>query len=104
MPRLWGSRYHASRGHPYNHSSTGDFALKPFGPSRSHHLSRDRPRGVHEITDPDSQSEEVARLDSDRSALVGDTKKGILMKKEFSMKVSDADTSGQGHVAPFSQV
>lgn len=106
MPRLWDSRYYGSnmKGHLYNHSSTGDFALKPFGPSRSHHLSRDRPRGLHDMTYADCLSEEAPRLDSDQKALVGGAKKGILMKKEFSMQVTDAGSSSQAHVAPLSQV
>ena len=92
------------KGHPYNHSSTGDFALKPYGPGRSNPLSRDRPAGGG--TDHDSQSEEItpARFGSQRSILDGEAKKGIMMRQEFSVKVTDASSPSPGQVAPFSQV
>lgn len=99
VPRLLGSsaRYGTGgmNGHPYNQSSTGDFALKPYG----NQLSRDRAGG-----EPDSQADMFsARPGSQRGILEGG-KKGIMMSKEITVKVTDAEASSQSQVAPFSQV
>lgn len=99
MPRIWGSRYNQSGMKGYNQSTTGDFALRSFGAGRSNHLSASRPMGAN---DPalDSQSDSSARL------VGNDGKKGILMRQEFTVKVTDAEPSSQGQsrVAPYSQV
>lgn len=100
MPRIWGSRYNQSGMKGYNQSSTGDFALKSFGAGRSHQLSGSRPKGAHDPMDLDSQSDASARL------VGSDGKKGILMRQEFTVNVTDAEASSQSQnrVAPYSQV
>ena len=97
MPRVWGSRYNQSGIKGYK-SNTGEFALNSFAAGRSHHLSTNRPQGKHDHTDRDSHSDASARLVDDNG------RQGIMMRKEFSVKVNDGETSTQDHVAPFSQV
>lgn len=105
MPSLWGSRATNSgmKGHPYNPSNTGDFALKPYG-AGSQPRSGNKDLTVNDTSGVDSQSE---RLESERSTLAGDAKHGIMMSREFAMKISDPqgdEGTGRTRVAPFSGV
>lgn len=101
IPGLLGSTRYGTGDHPYNHSSTGDFALKPYGAGRSNQLSRDKPSVGHGLY-ADNMSDEAVpvRTGSQKSV----PKKGIMMNTEFTMKVTDADPSSQRQVAPYSQV
>ena len=81
MPRMWGSRYNRSgKAHPYNGSNTGQFAMEPYGSKgRDEHVSGNKDQSTR-------------------------NKKGIVVSKEISTKVSDADASSREYVAPYSQV
>jgi hypothetical protein len=103
LPGLWGSRAVNSgiKGHPYNPSSTGDFALKPYG-AGSQQQSRNMDLSVNDVNGVDSRSE---RLDSERSTLAGNSKHGIRMSTEFAMKISEPSVDEAGdHIAPYKGV
>ena len=100
VPRLWDSSSYGTGGHPYNQSTTGDFALKSRSPGRGSHLTKDENGGVNDL---DNHSEDAfpARTGSQKSILGADAKNGILMSKEFTMQVTEAEGPSKHLVAPF---
>lgn len=98
MPRLWGSRSYGngnSKTHPYDHSHSGNFALKTFGQGSE----RDQKRTMNDMTEFDSHSEEAIISSKGRTGNAPENANGVMMSTEFTMEVSESnsiDTEKEG--------
>ena len=103
MPRVWGSHYNSSglKNHPYNPSSTGDFALKPYGQSRGDKVLQQKDQSMHDTAASNSHSDETTYLgvNSQGTVMEGHVNPGFVMRNEFTTAVSGP--SDRDRVAPF---
>lgn len=95
-PRLWGSNSFgngSSKKHPYDHSHSGNFALKTFGQSSG--TGRDGKHTMNDIAELDSHSEEAIIASNGVKTTTGGNRNGngVMMDREFILEVSGSDTS-----------